>query len=443
MSKALTAKSIESEKPSAKRREIPDGLLVGLYLIVQPSGQRSFAIRYRHGGQPRKLTLGRYPALDLAKARELGAAALRAAAEGRDPASEKQQAKTEHQRRAAEDACRQRDLFENVAREFIERYAKARAAKKGRPDAWKESARILGLKESTDDPAKLVEQGGEFIPYWRGRRIQEIAKRDVIERLEKIADRAPIMANRSLAAIRKLFNWAVGRDILIASPCVGVAAPSPEKSRDRILTDEELYWVWKAAVQDSWPFGPLVQLLILTGQREAEVAAMCLDEIDIDNALWTLPAWRTKNNELHQIPLSALALAIIKAQPVTGSKRFLFSIDGERPVTTFSRAKERIDTAIAKLRGPQAEPMPAWVFHDLRRTMVSGMARLGIELPVIEKCINHKSGTFRGIVGVYQRHSFAQEKEVAFSAWARFVEQVVSGKRSSNVVALKARKPAF
>jgi integrase len=405
--------------------------------MVQPSGAKSFAIRYRYAGRPRKLTLGAFPAITLEAARDIGGKALRAAAEGRDPAREKQAAKGDAKRRAAEEIRGKRDLFENVAREFIERHAKPRAKKKGRPDAWKETGRILGIKASPDDPEKLIEEGGEFIPHWRGRKIQEITKRDVVDRLEKIADRAPIMANRSLAAVRKMFNWAVTKDILAASPCIGIEAPSPEQSRDRILTDHELRLVWNAADADASPFGPLVQLLILTGQREAEVAGVCDDEIDRTTRLWTLSGQRTKNGERHEVPLSDPALEIIDAQPRIGAKRFLFSLDGVRPVTTFSRAKNRIDAAVVAACG---EPMPHWTFHDLRRTMVSGMARLGIELPVIEKCVNHKSGSFRGIVGTYQRHSFLDEKRKALEVWASFVQSTVSGKKPANVIPLHSSK---
>src|SRR5262249_35009263 len=147
-------------------------------------------------------------------------------------------------------------------------------------------------------------------------------------------------------AIRKLCNWAVSRDILQSSPCAGVAAPSPEKSRDRVLTDDELRLVWLAADADGWPFGPMLKLLILTGQREAEVAGMCEDEINRASKMWSLPGSRTKNGEAHEVPLPDAAIAIIDAQPRIGSKGYLFSVDGERPVTTFSRAKGRMDTAI-------------------------------------------------------------------------------------------------
>ncbi|WP_050625659.1 tyrosine-type recombinase/integrase [Bradyrhizobium viridifuturi] len=421
----LTVTRIDGAQPrispsgKAIRTEIPDARQPGLYLIVQPNGKKSWAVRYRHAGRPKKLTLGPYPGLELKKARRLAGNAFTALAEGHDPAALKR-ANQEQERKAALEKKRgQRDLFENIAREFVERYAKPRAIKKGRPDAWKETARIIGLKAAPDDPDKLIEHRGEFIPHWRGRKVQEITKRDVVERIEKVADRAPIMANRSLAAIRKLFNWAVARDILSASPCAGISAPSPEQGRDRILSDDELRLVWAAADGEGWPFGPIVKLLILTGQREAEVAGIRCDEIDQASRVWNLAARRTKNNERHEVPLSDAAWEIIEAQPKIGS--FRFSIDGKRPVTTFSRAKDKIDAAIAKALRPDDKPIPHWTFHDLRRTAVSGMARLGIALPVIEKVINHKSGSFRGVVGVYQRHSFADEKRAALDAWSRFV----------------------
>jgi integrase len=383
-------------------------------------------VRYRHAGQPKKLTLGPYPGIELARARRLTGNAFTTLAEGRDPSAVKRALQEQERKAAAEKKRGQRDLFENVARDFIERYAKPRAKKKGRPDAWKETARILGFKPDPDNSERLIEYRGEFIPYWRGRKVQEIAKRDVVERIEKIADRAPVMANRALAAVRKLFNWAVSRDILASSPCAGVPAPSPEKSRDRILTDRELRLIWLAADADGWPFGPIVQLLILTGQREAEVAGMGHQEINQADRLWSLAGHRTKNGESHDVPLSDAAIDIIGEQPKVGVRGFLFSLDGERPVTTFSRAKARIDAALAAATEPDVEPMPHWTFHDLRRTAVSGMARLGVALPIIEKVVNHKSGSFRGVVGVYQRHSFAEEKRRAMETWAEHVRAITA-----------------
>ena len=219
MTKALTPKGVENAEAGPARREIPDGLLVGLYLVVQSSGAKSYAVRYRHAGQSRKYTLGAHPKIDLKTARKLGEKALRDAAEGRDPAGERQAGKLAAKVAGADEVRKQRDLFENVARQFIERYAKPRAIAKGRSDAWRETGRILGLRPSPENAEQLIEAGGDVIPVWKGRRVQDITKRDVNDLLDGIVDRgAGIMANRTLAAIRKLFNWCVSRDIIAASP---------------------------------------------------------------------------------------------------------------------------------------------------------------------------------------------------------------------------------
>ena len=428
MTKALTALRVEAEKPATARREIPDGLLPGLYLVVQPSGAKSFAVRYRHAGAPRKLTLGSHPAIDLASARTLGGQALRVAAEGRDPAAEKQDAKEASKRAAVEEARGKRDLFENVAKEFIERHA----MKSTRETTWRETARILGLRPDAD--GNLIDVGGDVMSIWRGRKVQDITKRDVIALLDAVNDRAPIMANRVLSAIRKLFNWCLARDVITTSPCASVEPPAAETSRERILTDDEIKRLWAATEAEGWPFGPLVRMLLLTGQRLGEVSGMRWDEINLEAKLWTLPGARVKNGNKHEVPLSDVALEILKALPrIKTAKGFVFTTTRGVAVSGFSRAKDRLDAAIAG----EGQPIDHWTFHDLRRTMASGMARIGIQLPVIEKILNHTSGTFRGVVGVYQRHSFADEKRVALQAWASFVQTTVTGEKAGNVVAIR------
>jgi integrase len=446
--KALTVNSLErlETKPApASRQEIPDGLLTGLYLVRQPSKAMSWVVRYRHLGEPRKLTLGPYPAIGLKAARDLGSKALRAAAEGRDPAREKQHAKVEARRQAADVVRGQRDLYENVAREFITRHAMQNT----RESSWRETARILGFTfQPNDDGGELVEvpADGETVrdvlDAFKGRRVQEIAKRDVIALLDGITDRgAKTMSNRTLAVIRKLFNWAVSRDILTISPCTGVEAPASESSRDRVLDDDELRLVWNAADAIGWPYRPIIKLMALTGQREGEVAGMRWDELDLKEKLWMLPANRTKNKEQHTVALCDAAIEIIKALPhIKSSGHLVFPSRHDRPVSSFARAKEAIDAGISKAN--EGKPLADWVLHDLRRTVASGMARLGIQLPVIEKVLNHKSGTFRGIVGVYQRHSFADEKRIALAAWASHVNSVVSGKQPTNVIPMHSSKGA-
>jgi integrase len=159
------------------------------------------------------------------------------------------------------------------------------------------------------------------------------------------------------------------------------------------------------------------------------------DEIDLDAKMWTLPGERVKNGNKHEVPLSDLAVEILKAQPrIKTTKGFVFTTTRDAAVSGFSRAKDRLDETIAGDGGP----IEHWTFHDLRRTLASGMARLGIQLPVIEKILNHTSGTFRGVVGVYQRHSFADEKRAALQAWTSFVQSTVSGEKPANVYNLAA-----
>ena len=157
-----------------------------------------------------------------------------------------------------------------------------------------------------------------------------------------------------------------------------------------------------------------------------------------------IPSWNAVSSvgcaehERHEVPLSDAAIEILTALPrIKTTKGFVFTTTRDAAVSGFSRAKDRLDAAVKASQTKGAKPPEHWVFHDLRRTMASGMARIGIQLPVIEKVLNHSSGSFRGIVGVYQRHSYSEEKRAALAAWASHVESVVSGKRPANVVALR------
>lgn len=402
MAKRLTTQAVEClRNTEGHRLEVPDALLRGLYLVIQPSGAKSWAVRYRYRGRPRKLTLGRYPAISLAGARELARRAFLTVGEGRDPCGEKRDAK----RHAAD---RSRARFVEVAIEFIERHAKAN----NRESTWRETERLMKR---------------DVIPLWRDKPIEEIARRDVVRLLDRVQDRgSPIMANRVLAAVRRMFAWCVDRGLVESSPCAGLRPPSVERSRDRVLSDDELRSVWLACEEVGWPFGPLVKLLILTGQRLNEVSRLQWAEIDVDAKLWTIPRQRTKNDVAHTVPLSTQALAILSELPVIASEADLvFTTTGDSPVGGFSRAKERIDHTMARSRF-SADTMPRWTFHDLRRTVASGMARLKINIHVVEKLLNHSSGSFAGIVAVYQRHTFAEEKREALQVWGDFVEQLVS-----------------
>jgi integrase len=405
LAKKLTARSVEQAKPRKAagnfiRTEIPDAGKPGLYLVIQPSGKKSWAVRYRFRGQPRKLTLEGFPSLAIAH--RLAQAELDKVADGRDPAAEKKQARAGGA-----------DSFSVVAGRYLRQHVN-----RNNRDLWAaEVKRLLDV---------------EILPRWKNEQADEITKRDVSELLDGIIERgSPITANRAYAVIRRLFGWAHEKDIVKSSPCEGLTRPVKERSRDRILDDGEIRLFWHACEGAGYPFGSIGKLLLLTGQRLREVGEMTDGELDLALRQWTIPRQRSKNDEAHIVPLSDAALAVFDSLPrIRGAKGYLFTTTGETAASGFSRAKAAIDKAMGS--------PPHWTFHDLRRTMASGMARLGIQLPVIEKVLNHRSGSFSGIVGVYQRHDFADEKRKALEAWARFVTSLVEDKPAANVVELRA-----
>jgi integrase len=416
----LGIKSLLAKLP-AKREEVPDGKGRGLYLVIQPSGAVSWALRYRADGSSRKLTLGQYPALGLATARKRAAEALGQVAGGKDPARTKTAA------RAAAKA--ETDKVERVVELFVERYAKPKTRD------WRETERMLAK---------------EVAGRWKGKRLSEITRAQVNAMLDEIVDRGtPIRANRVFAQFRKMCKWAIGRGIIERSPCEGVTAPSPENKRERVLGDVEVKLVWEAAGPLGWPFGPIVKLLLLTGARRDEVAGMRWSEINLGARTWTIPRARSKNDRAYEIPLSDTVMAVLESLPRIGDRvDFVFSTTGRTAVSGFSRMKANVDAAIAerlreeaKARGAVPEAMPDWILHDLRRTVATNLQRLGVRLEVTEAVLNHVSGSRAGIVGVYQKHDYAAEKRAALMAWATRLAEIVSGEaQASNVVELASAR---
>ena len=228
--------------------------------------------------------------------------------------------------------------------------------------------------------------------------------------LDSIVDRgSPATANRTFTVIRALFNWAIGRGIIEKSPCNGLSKPAPERQRDRVLSDEELRGVLLAARDIGHPYGTIVEILALTGQRREEVAGMRWDEISPDGSLWTIPATRSKNGRPHVVQLVGRTRGILGALPRTSD--LVFHTNGNA-FTQFARLKRHHD---------DRSGVQDWVIHDLRRTAVSGMARLGVEPHVADKILNHQSGTISGVAAVYQRHDFMSERKEALKMWASHV----------------------
>jgi len=390
----LTTISIENARPRARRYAIFDSGCRGLYLNVYPSGRKSWSVRYRFGGIPRNLTLDGFPSL--AQARIAATKALAAVAQGKDPAAAKQEGRRMDHARGA-------DTIEHWAALFIERHAK----KHTRPNSWKQTVHVF------DD---------YILPAWRGRLARDIKRKDVRELLEGIADDKPIMANRVHGVLSKFFKWICARDEELASPVIGVERPAPENVRERVLDDNEIVRLWKALDEIGGPTAAAVQVLLLTGQRRNEIALLSWSEVKDD--VLELPAGRMKGRQGHVVPLSTQAAAIIASQRRIGERVFVH----ESP--HFDRLKRALDARMG-------DTAP-WVTHDIRRSVASGMARIGIAVPVIEKILAHRKGTFAGVVGIYQRHSFLPEMATAMQRWGDHVEQLVSGK-PAKVLRLRRR----
>ena len=320
----------------------------GFGVKVTPKGSKVFIVLYRAGGgsKLRKYTIGPYGRVTLHQARVAAQKVFAAKLEGRDLAAEKREAK----RRVVAD--RVEDLLES----FI--------------------AQRLSRNRSANEISRLLHR--EVGTPWAGRSIHEISKRDVVEVISAIEQRgAPVAANKTLKSLKTFLRWCVGRAVLDQSPAEGVPLPAKEVARDRVLNNQELAQVILAAREIGGSYGGIVELLALTGQRREEVARMKWDELDLSRRTWTLPKSRTKNAKEHVVHLSEQSMAALKR--VDKKEPFVFSVLGTNPFQEFSKAKRRLD---------ELSSVTGWRLHDLRRTCVSGMARLGIAPHVADKILN-------------------------------------------------------
>jgi integrase len=434
--KKLTDLFVErAPAPARGRVEYFDAAFPGLALRVTEKGGKSWSVFYRINGRLRRFTIGRYPAIKPAQARREAQAALERVRQGVDPAVEK---------RFRRDApLPQADTFETIAQDYVDRHVK----KNGAAATYQEAKRDLEHN---------------VLPKWRARPIGSIARRDVIDLVDGLVARGvEIQANRTLARLRALFNWAVEKDRLSASPATGVRPPTKERSRDRALCDDEIRWFWHSCGELGWPFGPIFKLLLLTAQRRDEVGGMRWSELDLDKRIWTLPRQRAKSDRGHELQLSEGAIEILRSLPqIAGDGRLVFTTTGKTPVSGFGNVKRRLDAAIVKARRrslglPEEErefrnamgltaneslpvEIPGWTLHDLRRTAATGMARLNIPPHVVDKILNHSGGTIRGVAAVYNRFAYLEERRAALEAWGRCVGNLVTQSKS-NVVELARR----
>ena len=333
------------------------------------------------GSRLRKYTIGPYGRVTLPMAKAQAQKIFAARLDGRDPAEEKKQSR----RRLVVD--RVDDLVETFIREHVAKIGTNR--------------RITGLLRR------------DVIPYWGAKSIHEIKKRDVSDLISLIAQRNAHASHRLLKTLKTFFRWCVGRAVIDFSPAEGISSPYREVSRDRVLTDQELAAIILSARRMPPPYGRIVEFLALTGQRREEVAQLKWDELDEKTRTWTIPGSRTKNKKAHIVHLSEPAWKVIEA---CSGQPYVFGTATGKRFQQFGRGKRAID----KLCG-----VAGWRLHDLRRTIVSGMARLGVPPHVADKILNHQAGTISGVAAVYQRHDFLAERKEALDRWGAHVERIV------------------
>ena len=417
----LTQLAIERLKKPAKGRTIHwDKLLPGFGLRISASGTRSWIAMYRVGGKAVMETLGTVAKIpEVGDARALARASMTTAAGGKNPVVER---KTREQNTAASTVC-------TVADRYIERYAK----KHTRSTTWKEAKRQFDK---------------DVFPKWGDRPIASITRQDVARMLESIEDRgSPVQANRTLARLKTLFAWAMQEEIITQDPTAHVDKVTKENTRDRVLTDREIGLFWEACDAAGWPFGAMGKLLLLTAQRRNEVSSMRWGELDLEKRIWTIPRERAKNDRAHEVYLNDLALEVIEGLPrLDAEPRYVLTTTGRTPVSGYSKARATIDRhMLAQLRREISEAggdvesaeIPPWTFHDLRRTAASSIARLNTPPHVVDRVLNHVSGTIRGVAAVYNRHAYIDERRAALQQWGRFVEALVRP-GAGNVVQLAA-----
>jgi integrase len=441
----LTDAAVRKYRPTAKRRAIRDLGAESLYLVIQPSGHKSWMMRFRRpNGKAGKIVLGQLDlsghelkddpeigqALSLKAARALASKLLRER-KRRDVIADHKASR--HRLRAAIEEGAS-STFGSLARKFIAEHARPKTRH------WRESARVLGLAYSKDGAGDPTETRGGLAQRWADKDVRAIDGHDVysvvdesrrtgIPGLARRTDGPSDPRARSMArTLSKFFAWLVEHRRVAVNPCLGQKVPPP-RSRDRALTEAEIKKFWEAAAAERAEFAAPSKLLLLTGQRLGEVTGMVRSELAEDLATWTIPGARTKNHRQHVVPLAPLARELIAAVPATGGE-FVFTTDGGRTsVSLGSKIKNRLDAAMN---------VPPWRLHDLRRTAVTGMAELGIRPDVIELCVNHVSGTRGGIAGVYNKSELMPERRAALERWALHVQGIVAGK-AANVTPIRGK----
>jgi integrase len=371
--KALTDTAVRKALPHRARYDLYDAALRGFGLRVAVSGTKTWFVMRRVRGRMVRHKLGRYPEVGLAEARSRAAVALRMMSDGENPNSKRG------------------DLFESVFEEWM--------------------TRDQANNRSVGNVRNAITK--HALPDLRSRPIGEIHKADILRLIDRIVDSgSPVQANRVLSYLKRLFNWCKERDLLAANPAMDISGPTKEVSRERVLSQKELREIVRAAARIGYPWGSMVLMLILTGQRLEEVANATWSEINFEDRSLSLGGNRTKNGRPHYIPLSDQATEVLANIP-RKSEHWVFTTNGTGPVRGFSQAKGRID---------KESGVNGWTFHDLRRSFATHATEtLGVSPVVVDKILNHSSGAVKGVAAVYQRGEYRTERRTALENWGKYI----------------------
>ncbi len=388
----FTDKLIKSLKPKPQRYDVREKSGQGFGIRIFPSSQKSWIFLYHFEGKKKRMTLGAYPIVSLTEARKKHFDSLRLLSEGKDPNVIK---------RATQLASINAETIPGLVEEYLEKWAKKRKR------SWKEDERILKK---------------DVLSSWGKKKAKDIKKHDVISLLDKVIERgSPISANRTLAVIRKMFNFAVERSILPITPCYNLKAPALENQRDRVLSFEEINTLWTCL--DKFNCSELIKLVLklqlATAQRKGEVVSAEWQEIDFNTGWWTIPSHKAKNRNSHRVPLSKLSISLLtELKKYSGHTSWLFpSRVGNQPLTGSA-----VDHALLKNLQVLDSGKP-FTPHDLRRTAASHIASLGISRLVVSKLLNHVE---KGVTAIYDRHSYDKEKRQAIEDWGLKLWEVIS-----------------
>lgn len=394
MAEKLTAVTVRNLKPEATKKEVMDADNPGFGVWVYPSGKKAFIYAYRCNGNKGRITL---TATTLAEARDEYRELRKLVRQGINP----QQQKAEVRRQAEQDLT-----FGDLSERYLKEYATH--------------------KRSGDQDSRLLSY--DVLPRWKQLKAKDIKRRDVQEMLKAIVDRgAGVTANRTLAVVRRIFNWGIEQDLVESTPCAGVKAPAKERARDRVLTNAEITTFWND-LDLSLAIHTALKLELLLAQRIGEILGMRWDELNLEENIWTLTPDRTKNETVHLVPLSDKAVDLINEMQISsGTSGYVF-VSPRAPRSNPVSASEdrnpiRIDSVGTALdRAIEKAGLAHFSSHDLRRTAATNISALGYTDDLIGRILNHKNRT---VTARYNRHSYLPEKREALEKWAEHLESLV------------------